>query len=127
MSKKFYVRCRNCWGRRTFKCHPDEYLRPPACRHCGMTEKHILKVKHKGKVPNRLVGKSLLYQFDKYRTENPIKDRSSQGLCDTGLCGYHYPHRLGSLLCQYREDHIINQSLKDIPSTHTLGGDEPGF
>ena len=42
---KFYVRCRVCHTRHTFKKHPDDYIRLPLCRNCGKTNKGFLVVK----------------------------------------------------------------------------------
>lgn len=66
------ARCRHCDHRRSLKRRPEDYLRAPACPHCG--------------------GRS--WRLDKYRMK---EKRERIGVFNTCHCdGLPYPHRAGS-------------------------------
>lgn len=66
--KKFPCRCRKCGARKTFRKHPDDYVREHECS-CGGT-----------------------YRVDNYRrTREHLKT-----ICRCN--GVYYPHRKGSIL-----------------------------
>lgn len=73
---KTHTRCQQCRARRALPKHPDEYRILPKCRVCG----------HRG------------FTVDAYRMAG--KDKTTTCHLDCR----HYPHRLGSSVCNLNKD-----------------------
>ncbi len=101
-------RCKDCNGRRSLNRKPDQYLRPPKCKHCH---------------GNR-------WYFDRYRYENPTKDRGGElckSDCMAPMYGYSFPHKTNTKGCRGYENYVLTQASKATNIGDTHGNVDPNF
>lgn len=96
----FPCRCRKCNRRKSFRRHPDKYIRPLICQ-CGHSS----------------------WRVDKWRMYKIPRP------CNGGLCLLFFPHRRGSKGCEHYVDMLIDRIYVNIDNTIglTYSNEPPGF